>query len=234
MREKVRESLSEKAGEEENKVSRPKVRGSRKDVRDDLYSIFVDNLNPLMDLVGLWNLFKSFGKGYLSFVEVEERKSRCKVKGSQIDGGTEVPTKIAFMSWNNNKKEETWLSSCTVGILKEFSNASSVNKRLLSRGLFFFSSYLGDKCILWRFNSDLENESIIENRPCPRKIKVAYGEDSFTLRIFEDEARVDLAWLDNFMGLKNDNLNFVLEKGGVASECNKEGGDVASLSLCQW
>ncbi|KAK1591450.1 hypothetical protein Q3G72_007980 [Acer saccharum] len=69
-------------------------------------------------------------------------------------------------------------------------------------------------------------------RPCPGKIKVAYGEDLFALRIFKDEAPADLAWLDNFLGLKKDNLNFMLEKGGVANEFVKEGG-VASLSLCQ-
>ena len=64
--------------------------------------------------------------------------------------------KVWEMAWNNKDNEDEWLSKCAIGVLKEFANVSSVNHRLSSRGISFSSKYLGDKCILWIFVSEME------------------------------------------------------------------------------
>ena len=38
-----------------------KANNGRDDFRENLVSIFVDNLNPVVDQKGLWGIFKSFG-----------------------------------------------------------------------------------------------------------------------------------------------------------------------------
>ena len=44
------------------KSSKPVRSEGRRDFRDNLHSIFIDNLNEKVDLLCLWGLFKSFGK----------------------------------------------------------------------------------------------------------------------------------------------------------------------------
>ncbi|KAK0579689.1 hypothetical protein LWI29_029826 [Acer saccharum] len=75
---------------------------------------------------------------------------------------------------------------------------------------------------------------ISHDRPCPRKIKVDYGEGSFSLKIIEDGMPVDLAWLENHLGLikilQHANLKVVQTKGGAVSMDSKVSGNVASLA----
>ncbi|KAK3211655.1 hypothetical protein Dsin_016361 [Dipteronia sinensis] len=35
---------------------------ARRDYRDSLFSVFVENLNPIVDVDGLWGIFKPFGR----------------------------------------------------------------------------------------------------------------------------------------------------------------------------
>ncbi|KAK1553851.1 hypothetical protein Q3G72_004485 [Acer saccharum] len=75
---------------------------------------------------------------------------------------------------------------------------------------------------------------ISHDRPCPRKIKVDYGEGSFSLKIIEDGMPMDLAWLENHLGLikilQHANLKVVQTKGGAVSMDSKVSGNVASLA----
>ena len=68
------------------------------------------------------------------------------------------------ISWKSLRSNEEWLSRCAIGILKDFSSVSSVNSRLSSRDFPFSSHYLGDKSILWCFESSMDKEGFIKNR----------------------------------------------------------------------
>ncbi|KAK2635508.1 hypothetical protein Ddye_030300 [Dipteronia dyeriana] len=39
-----------------------RINGRRKDFRDKLFSVYVDNMNPVVDSTGLWGIFKFFGR----------------------------------------------------------------------------------------------------------------------------------------------------------------------------
>ncbi|KAK1591134.1 hypothetical protein Q3G72_002789 [Acer saccharum] len=95
------------------------------------------------------------------------------------------------MEWNSHDNEDGWLSRCVVGILKEFSSVSSVNLWLRSRGFSFSSMYLGDKHIIWVFESDFERDFFIKNK--------FFWDDKFYLiskwdDSFNPQAR--LVWID--------------------------------------
>ncbi|KAK1575963.1 hypothetical protein Q3G72_009751 [Acer saccharum] len=95
------------------------------------------------------------------------------------------------MVWDNHDNEDGWLSKCAVGILKDFFPVSSVNLRLNSRGFSFSSLYLGDRHILWVFESDFERDFFIKNR--------FFLDDKFSLiskwdDSFNPQAR--LVWID--------------------------------------
>ncbi|KAK3193094.1 hypothetical protein Dsin_024404 [Dipteronia sinensis] len=79
------------------------------------------------------------------------------------EGPKEI-AKAKSMFWDKEKNEEDWISKCAIRALKTFSKVSKVNSRLSSRGLLFHSSYLGDKNILWRFETIFEKESFFNSR----------------------------------------------------------------------
>ncbi|KAK3205634.1 hypothetical protein Dsin_019680 [Dipteronia sinensis] len=218
-----------------------------RDFRDSLVSIFVDNLNPIVDSVCLCGVFKPFGRVryvYLSsnnngrrsrfaFIRFESLGEATKVArltdgmhiygwavavkvashdwnrrrsspvrpegvkeshhryvhGSAVDNRHQKPfhhrrtfanvleggkngnilfkekpeEKIVFMRWEGNRDENVWIDRCAVGVLKSFSNISSVNRKLIDRGLRFSSTYFGDKCIIWEFETVADCEGFILN-----------------------------------------------------------------------
>ncbi|KAK3218944.1 hypothetical protein Dsin_012914 [Dipteronia sinensis] len=99
------------------------------------------------------------------------------------------------MFWDGSKLEANWLSKCAVGVLKGFDNVSSVNYRLINRGVSFSASYLGDKFILWKFESEDDCLDFINNR--------FYWDDCFSLMEkwwFSLIARARPVWI-NFSGV---------------------------------
>ncbi|KAK3218697.1 hypothetical protein Dsin_012667 [Dipteronia sinensis] len=62
------------------------------------------------------------------------------------------------MNWSSQEIDQVWIKRCAVGILKHFSDVSSVNKRLRCRGFKFTSAYIVDKSILWCFDSKSEKD----------------------------------------------------------------------------
>ncbi|KAK2654827.1 hypothetical protein Ddye_014683 [Dipteronia dyeriana] len=86
-------------------------------------------------------------------------------KQGNIDDSNMSPNEKALtMSWSSNNGDKEWLNRCAVGILKFFSSVSSVNSRLNSGGFSFSSNYLGDKNVLWCFESEFEKKGFIKNR----------------------------------------------------------------------
>ena len=72
--------------------------------------------------------------------------------------------KMEEMYWEGSKVDAGWLEKCVVGVLRGFDEISSVNYRLTNRGFSLSSSYLGDKLILWEFDSEEDCNGFINNR----------------------------------------------------------------------
>ncbi|KAK3219252.1 hypothetical protein Dsin_013222 [Dipteronia sinensis] len=72
--------------------------------------------------------------------------------------------KIDELFWDGSKSEDEWLTKCAIGILKGFADVSSVNYRLNNKGTYFSSSYVGDKYVLWEFDSKGECNFFIKHR----------------------------------------------------------------------
>ncbi|KAK1567360.1 hypothetical protein Q3G72_011288 [Acer saccharum] len=129
----------------------------------------VHGLSSARVMDGLDKVFKASDDRNRSFVEVLASNHKCNV-GVEDDG----VKKVLQMSWNNYNNEDEWLSRCAMGVLKEFNNVLSVNTRLTSRGLSFSSTYLGDKSVLWVFDSEFVRDGFINNR---------YWNEAFFLKI---------------------------------------------------
>ncbi|KAK3206386.1 hypothetical protein Dsin_020432 [Dipteronia sinensis] len=141
-----------------------------------------------IDKEGLGSSHKADSEGKQSFVDVVTRNQKC-IAGNVADVGENVIN----MTWNSGNNEEEWLSRCAVGTLREFTDVSSINGRLRSRGFSFSSMYLWDKCILWVFESEFEREGFIYNR--------FFWDDKFSSMMrwsdsFNPQSR--LAWIDCF------------------------------------
>ncbi|KAK0601335.1 hypothetical protein LWI29_023255 [Acer saccharum] len=98
-------------------------RGDGKDFRDNLFSIFVDNLNSKVDLECLWGLFKPFGKVRDVYLLTEKASRRSKfafVRFESLEEATKVAkttnrihvyswpisTKVASQDWKNMKERK--------------------------------------------------------------------------------------------------------------------------------
>ncbi|KAK3219523.1 hypothetical protein Dsin_013493 [Dipteronia sinensis] len=300
MRETVRERgrWPDSLGREESQVD-INGWGRRKDFREGLFSIFIDNLNPNMDLLGLWCFFKPFGKvrdvflaskkssrrscfGFIRFETIEEATKVVKMVNDMLVHGlllraklalygwksrrlsvykedgvhgmeelsmesreeglgrshnanfeenksfvdvmtrnqkcsagdvADVGEKVIDMSWNSNNNEKEWLSRCAVGTLREFTDVSSVNRRLRSRGFSFSLKYLWDKFILWVFESKFERESFIYNR--------FFWDDKFSSMVrWSDSINPQnrLAWIDCFGVSRFWNVDFFIQIGWLLGE----------------
>ena len=95
-----------------------------KDFRENLFSIFVDNLNPKVDQRCLWDVFKPFGKVRDVFLSMEKRARRSKFAfvrfetleeaikvAKTIDGmivyGWSIVSKVASYGWSNRRFSPT-------------------------------------------------------------------------------------------------------------------------------
>ncbi|KAK0601540.1 hypothetical protein LWI29_025165 [Acer saccharum] len=91
-----------------------------KDYRESLFSIFVDNLNPVVDSVGLWGMFKPFGKvrgvflsaknesrcscyAFIQFGSREEASKVAKMVNGMHIYGWPITAKIAYYGWNKRR-----------------------------------------------------------------------------------------------------------------------------------
>ncbi|KAK2662820.1 hypothetical protein Ddye_001394 [Dipteronia dyeriana] len=111
---------------------------------------------------------QNFSAGNRSFADVlrgyqKVFRSEGERKGFRI-GVERREVEMRTMNWSSQKIDQVWIKRCAVGILKQFSNVSSVNKRLRCRGFKFISAYIGDKSILWCLDSESEKERFMRNR----------------------------------------------------------------------
>jgi hypothetical protein len=75
-----------------------------------------------------------------------------------VKGGEEV------VKWEEESSEDSWLKYCAVGVLKTFADVYPLIKGLLDLQIKSSSFYMGDKNILWIFNSITERDDFIRRR----------------------------------------------------------------------
>lgn len=102
--------------------------------------------------------------------ESEEEKGNNRSFADVVSGGykkdkMENIGEVIETFWDGDKNNVSWLSKCAVGTLKRIDKVFRTNQRLVSRGYVFKASYLGEKFILWRFDSESACKSFINNRP---------------------------------------------------------------------
>ncbi|KAK3197899.1 hypothetical protein Dsin_021314 [Dipteronia sinensis] len=95
--------------------------GEKRDFRDVMFSIFIDNLNPMVDLLGLWGIFKPFGNvrdAYLStkfssrrsrfaFIRFGSSEEAIKVvekTNRMLMNGWPIVSKVAAIGWKRRRK----------------------------------------------------------------------------------------------------------------------------------
>ncbi|KAK2634494.1 hypothetical protein Ddye_029286 [Dipteronia dyeriana] len=97
--------------------------GRYEDFRDKLFSIHVDNINPIMDQKGLWSIFKPFGRvrdvylssrnnsrgrlfAFIRFETMEEAVKVVKSTNGKHVYGWPIVSKVATLGWNSRRIAE--------------------------------------------------------------------------------------------------------------------------------
>ncbi|KAK2654880.1 hypothetical protein Ddye_014736 [Dipteronia dyeriana] len=98
--------------------------------RDGLVSVFIDSISPSVASMGLWRLFKSFGKvrdvylpskkslrgsrfGFIRFELAEEATNVAnKVNGMVVDGLLRIDEEVPTMEWKHQNSDPDWLNKC--------------------------------------------------------------------------------------------------------------------------
>ncbi|KAK1554877.1 hypothetical protein Q3G72_018635 [Acer saccharum] len=115
----------------------------RRDFRRKLVSIFVDNLNPVVDVKGLWGIFKAFGLvrdfhlsslmsyrrsryAFVRFASIEEAKRVVELTNGMHVYGWPILAKVANLDWNNRRKQyETVQRVCKVSTVNSVRSGQS-------------------------------------------------------------------------------------------------------------
>ncbi|KAK1572422.1 hypothetical protein Q3G72_032449 [Acer saccharum] len=153
------------------------------------------------------------GNGRLrTFTEVVSGGGPGGFSGAKVDAEESINVKEA--NWDGARDDASWLSKCAVGTLMRFDKVSKVNQHLANRGITFNSLYIGEKFILWRFNSEQDCEFFIKNS--------FIWEDSFLSMEQWSSSMVAssrLAWI-NIMGvpLCHWNSEFFIQMGNEIGE----------------
>ncbi|KAK3206483.1 hypothetical protein Dsin_020529 [Dipteronia sinensis] len=132
------------------------------------------------------------------------------------DESLKVLEKGISMSWDTKDKEDSWLSRCTIGDLKFFSNVTKVLWGSLTMLELWFLHEVG--LAAWRTSScgkgHLERRWLDKGRllvlvpqewQCPFKIKEVMGGKCFGVKVSEESTSVDSLWLERFLGMMSVN-----------------------------
>ncbi|KAK0595969.1 hypothetical protein LWI29_011566 [Acer saccharum] len=122
MREKGRERGSgyARAGEAREGNTQGRGHGRYEDFRDKLFSIHVDNINPVLDQMGLWSIFKPFGRvrdvylsprnssrgslyAFVRFETLEEAKKVATMTNGMHVYGWPIVAKLATFGWKRRR-----------------------------------------------------------------------------------------------------------------------------------
>ncbi|KAK0576328.1 hypothetical protein LWI29_015504 [Acer saccharum] len=136
------------------------------------------------------------------------------------------------MSWSGSFEEEEWLAKSAVGVLKDFGNLESVNKKLEDRSFMYSLTYMGGKHIMWSFESSYERDGFLGSKvgevlwidvktefkkrlDCGRllvlapleahlscEINVTMGNVSFPVKLVEHQIPTTDEWINKVLVLK--------------------------------
>ena len=122
MRVKVRERGSDFSSTADKRVEF-KGQGRYDDFRGRLFSIHIDNINPIMDQLGLWSIFKPFGRvrdvylsskntsrrslyAFIRFETMEEAKKVASLTNGMHVYGWPIVSKVTAFGWNRRRSVE--------------------------------------------------------------------------------------------------------------------------------
>ncbi|KAK3219224.1 hypothetical protein Dsin_013194 [Dipteronia sinensis] len=161
---------------------------------------------------------KMVAKENRSFVKV--------VRGSQdgyFSGNAKEEEKTLMMTWDPCQVDQNWLNSCAVGVLKEFATVSSVNNRLKNKDFF--------KKLGWQIGEPLlvDEDTVTRGRLDKGRllvlvpqfkshtfhVKVKTGNQSFVVKMTEDEKPVVMDWLEKFLAFRRN-------QDQTSKECSME------------
>ncbi|KAI9185036.1 hypothetical protein LWI28_003549 [Acer negundo] len=152
---------------------------------------------PISDMTRLdsLRLSEKSNSGNKSFVEVLKGDRVIKedhIRNRNVQKSVEQGSrKDLTMFWNSHQREDHWLRKCVVGVLKSFSTVECVCNRLASRGFHFSAHFVGNKRVMWRFETELDKEGFMNNN--------FFWKDCFvSMRIwFENlDASLCLVWIN--------------------------------------
>ncbi|KAK2642594.1 hypothetical protein Ddye_024357 [Dipteronia dyeriana] len=194
--------------------------GERRDFRENLFTIFLDNLNPKVDHRSLWEIFMKYGmvrdvfisskksarSSSFAFVRFESLKEATMVVkqtyGLAVHGWL-LRTNVASYDWKNRK------SSAQSGLVSKVGGVN-VESLLVDYNTLHEGVWIKEKfwfCFLF-------------DHKCPDKLEVVEDMSSFIISVVESRLSVDLQWLEKWLGLKMEDSIFVsnpppdLEGGG--------------------
>ncbi|KAK1584045.1 hypothetical protein Q3G72_029398 [Acer saccharum] len=127
--------------------------GSSKDFWEHLVSVFIDNLNPMVDVAGLWD------GGHSSFVDIVKDVGRS-TKGRDKANVESRKT----IKWNARKEDVEWAEFSVIGILKSLKSIAGIRERLYKRGVPFEVNYIGGLKTMWSFRSDKDRRDFLIHR----------------------------------------------------------------------
>ncbi|KAK3225668.1 hypothetical protein Dsin_005530 [Dipteronia sinensis] len=145
-------------------------------------------------------------RSYVEVVMGNDRKKDTREKERMV--------KKDKMFWDGSKTEARWLEKCAVRVRRSFNDVSTVNDRLTNEGLYFSSSYLGNKLIedpimidencLSRRNLVWDRVLVLipDSKKSPDKIKVVSSRFSTTIVVEEKQNPVVVSWVEEIIGLK--------------------------------
>ncbi|KAK1584169.1 hypothetical protein Q3G72_030471 [Acer saccharum] len=139
--------------------NRSKVFGKQEKVTDEGFRFKpklagVDNMNPS----------PSSGSSYAEAVKIPVSISRFNESKEFQFRKVEEKDKVEVVKWDEEGIDNSWLQFCAVGVLKSFTDVSSVFNGLRDMKIQSSSSYLGDKSILWSFLSIKDRYFFIRSR----------------------------------------------------------------------
>ncbi|KAK2654294.1 hypothetical protein Ddye_014150 [Dipteronia dyeriana] len=94
----------------------------------------------------------------------DNKKKADKLVLDQLKMNCYENRRMETLYWDDSNCDSNWLNFSLVGVLKSFTDISSIIQGMLSKQIFFTFYYLGDKNVLWLFKSKKDMETFLHNR----------------------------------------------------------------------
>ncbi|KAK3205846.1 hypothetical protein Dsin_019892 [Dipteronia sinensis] len=204
--------------------------GRLRDFRENLVSIFVDNLNQQVDQPFSWNLFKVFGRvrdiylstatvhrkigyAFVRFGTIEEARRMAEKTNDMHIYGWSIRAKMAQNGWKfrklvnaggdirHTKLMEDDKMACMEGCLKKGQSGSYAD--VLKLGSKFGDLALVDERTLLRKRLDSARLLMLvsPNKLLPKVIKVVDSHRKFSICVETESSQRDILWINDLLDL---------------------------------